>query len=159
MTLARQFGNPPATLPLLGRIAHSWVYRGEHVRAMALAQELLACAEREEDDAVLLEAHTIVGLTHFYMGKFVAAQPHLDAALALYDPVRHASLTYLYGQDAGVHVGLYRILNLTMLGYLEQARLQAKSTIALAEKIGHPFTLALPGAQFRWRPGSRLIST
>lgn len=142
MTLARQFGNPPATLPLLGRIAHAWVYRGEHVRAMALAQELLALAEREEDDAVLLEAHTIVGLIHFYMGEFVAAQPHLDAALALYDPVRHASLTYLYGQDAGVHVGLYRILNLTMLGYLDQARLQANSTIALAEQIAHPFTLA-----------------
>lgn len=142
MTLARQFGNPPATLPLLGRIAHSWVYRGEHVRAKSLAQELLALAEREEDEAVLLEAHTIVGLIHFYMGEFITAQPHLDAALALYDPVRHASLTYLYGQDAGVHVGLYRMLNLTMLGHLDQARLQAQSTIALAEKIDHPFTLA-----------------
>ncbi len=142
MTLARQFGNPPATLPLLGRTAHAWVYRGEHVRAMALAQELLALAKREEDDSLLLEAHTIVGLTHFYKGEFVAAQPHLDAALALYDPVRHASLTYLYGQDAGVHAGLYRVLNLTMLGFLDQARLQAKSTIALAEEISHPFTLA-----------------
>ena len=142
MTLARQFGNPPATLPLLGRIAHAWVYRGEHVRALALAQELLALAEREEDDAILLEAHTVVGLTHFYMGEFAAAQPHLDTAIALYNPAKHAPLTYVYGQDAGVHAGLYRMLNLTMLGYLDQAQQQARSTIDLAEEIGHPFTLA-----------------
>ena len=55
-----------------------------------------------------------------------------------YDPVRHASLTYLYGQDDGGHVGLYRMLNLAMLGDIDQAQRQAKSTIALAEEIDRP---------------------
>jgi tetratricopeptide (TPR) repeat protein len=142
LELARLFGNPPISHPLLGRIAHAWVYRGEHRRALGLAQELLELATTEEEDAGLLEAHTVVGLTHFYMGEFAAAQPHLELAVGLYDRERHAALTYVYGQDAGVHAGLYRMLNLTMLGYMDQGRAQAASTIALAEAVGHPFTLA-----------------
>lgn len=142
LELARLFGNPPAAQSLLGRIAHAWVYRGELSRALALGQELLALAAQEEDDALLLEAHTVVGLTHFYRGEFSPAQPHLDLATNLYDRSRHGALTYVYGQDAGVHVGLYRMLNLIALGYVDQGRAQAEATIALAEEIGHPFTLA-----------------
>jgi predicted ATPase/DNA-binding SARP family transcriptional activator len=140
--LARQFGSPPATHPLLGRIAHALVYRGEHRRALPLAQEMLALASATEDEATLLEAHTVVGLTHFYMGEFRIALPHLSLALRLYDPEAHASLTYLYGQDLGVHAGLYQMLSLTMLGYVDQGRQQAQETIALAERVGHPFTRA-----------------
>ncbi len=142
LELVRLFGSPPSTHPLLGRIAHTWVYHGEHRRGLTLAQDLLALASAEEDDAVLLEAHTVVGLTYFYLGEFAAAQPHLEWALGLYDRGRHSALTYLYGQDAGVHVGLYQMLNLTMLGYIEEARAQTDATLALAQEIGHPFTLA-----------------
>ncbi len=142
LELAHLLGNPPSSHPLLGRIAHAWAYRGEHRRALALAQELLALAITEEDDAGLLEAHTVIGLAHFYLGDFVAAQPHLEIAAGLYDRTQHAVLTYVYGQDTGVHVGLYRMLNLTMLGYVDQGRAQAAATIALAKEIGHPFTSA-----------------
>lgn len=51
------------------------------------------------------------------------------------------------------------MLNLTMLGYLDQARQQARSTISLAEEIGHPLRLPSPGALFPWLPARHLTST
>ncbi|GAB4122908.1 MAG: hypothetical protein Fur005_45070 [Roseiflexaceae bacterium] len=148
--LARQFGNPTTILPLLARIAHAYVYRGEHRRALTLAEELLSRAHAEEDPDILLEAYTVVGLAHFYRGEFVQSLPYIESALAIYQPGQHRQLFRIYGQDPGVHAGLYRMLVLLMLGDVVQAYAQMEATIELAEQSQHPFTMAFAWSFVSW---------
>jgi hypothetical protein len=80
--------------------------RGEQQRARELGEELLSLAQRIQDPDLLLEAHHALWAILFYGGELVAAQPHLDQGLRLYDPQRHRLHAARYtGHDPGVCSG------------------------------------------------------
>jgi hypothetical protein len=43
-----------------------------------------------------------VAFTLYYLGELVQAREHLERAIELYDPKRHHSQAFIYGQDPGV---------------------------------------------------------
>lgn len=140
LELGRQLDNPPEMVPLLGRAAHLRISLGEHAHALALAQETFELASRFEADDLLLEAYTVLGISHFYRGELEMATFNLTKALALYDYEQHFRLTYLYGQDPGVHAGLYAAVTLWQLGLPDQAYSLMENMLALADRTQHPHT-------------------
>jgi DNA-binding SARP family transcriptional activator/predicted ATPase len=142
LALGRALGHPPEFFPLLGRLAHLQVSRAQHRVAQATADELMRLAYNREEDDILLEAYTMQGICAFYQGNFVTAQTNLSQELALYDFEKHHELTYVYGTDPGVHVGLYLMHNQLLLGYPDRAQAQLDETLALAERTQHPHTIA-----------------
>lgn len=142
LALGRTLGHPPEFFSLLGRLAHLQVTRAEHRVAQTTADELMRLAYHREEDDILLEAYTMLGICAFFQGNFVTAQTNLRQALTLYDFEKHHELTYVYGVDPGVHVGLYLMHNQLVLGDRERALAQLTETLALAERTQHPHTIA-----------------
>jgi predicted ATPase len=104
---------------------------------------MLRLAEQQADSAGLVIAHRTIGTSVFWLGRFVEARAHLEQALALYDPGRHAQLAQIYNFDPRV-IGLdFLSLALYALGYPEQAQARSGQALAEAKQLSNLVTLAV----------------
>src|SRR5437762_942567 len=72
------------------------------------------------------------------------AREHADAGRLLYEPMKHASHRLVYGgHDPGVCAGYVGAQAEWLLGYPETALASITDSLALAERIAHPFTLSV----------------
>ena len=107
------------------------------------ARELLRSAEDRGDAAARVTGHRTVGAALCQLGRLAESRDHLEAALALYDPVRDRSSALVYAIDSRV-VGLsWLSLVLVVLGYPEQALAQNGEALAYARELAHPSTTAV----------------
>jgi predicted ATPase len=67
----------------------------------------------------------------------------MERALALYDPSRHRSHTYLFGQDVGVACKAFGAVALWLLGYPDQAAQKSREAVALAHELSQPSSQVL----------------
>jgi class 3 adenylate cyclase/predicted ATPase len=112
--------------------------------ARPLSERLLRMAEREGDDGLRLQAHHSGWSTCQYTGDPAKAREHADAGRLLYDPQKHVSHRLVYGgHDPGVCAGCVGGWIEWLLGYPEKAIASIAASLALAERIAHPFTLGL----------------
>ncbi|MCL4707276.1 AAA family ATPase [bacterium] len=117
--------------------------RADFEKALALAQECMRLAQKKQNAELLLTGHLTLGVTLASWGELARAQEHLTKALELYQPSEHRTDAFEYGEDPGVVCLSYLAAALWMLGYPEQALQRSNDALALAEKLAHPFTLAL----------------
>jgi len=116
--------------------------RGERRAPYELAERLLRRAQSVQEHGLLMQAHQVLGVTSFWMGKLLLAKEHHEAALSLYDPERHRPLAFRYGGiDVRVNCLLYAALTLWHLGYPDRALKHGKQALALAEAMSHPHSL------------------
>jgi predicted ATPase len=107
-------------------------------------QRVMALAERMGDHDCLIEAHHLCWSVFCHTGEFVAAQRHVEEGIARYQRERDHHLTYTYsGHDPCACSRGYGALILAQLGYAERAQSWADDALALAEALGHPFTMTL----------------
>jgi DNA-binding winged helix-turn-helix (wHTH) protein/predicted ATPase len=142
-TLCQELGDTPLLFPALwGLWLFSWG-RGNVVQAKAIADDLLARAERTDDVSLRLQAHHTLWLTDLCRGELPAAWDHAARGIALYDPDSHAGLASVYGNhDAGTCCRMMGAWTLGLLGFPERAVALSRDAIALAQRLGHPFNLA-----------------
>ncbi len=140
--LGEQIDETSQLFPILRGLYVFYLLRGEVRTAHELGERLLSIAQSVHDPAFLLEAHFAVGQTLVFRGEFVAARAHLDHGIALYDPVRHRSHAFLYGQDPGVFCRLLAAWNLGFLGYPDQALSTGQEALAVAQEVDHPLSRA-----------------
>jgi class 3 adenylate cyclase/predicted ATPase len=141
--LCAQIDDPAQLFPVL---FGQWLFhqlRAELAVTREVADEMLRLAQEHADSAGLVIAHRATGTSLFWLGRFGEARTHLEQALALYDPERHAELAYLYNFDPRV-IGLdFLSLTLFALGYPEQAQRRSEEALALAKQLSHLVTLAV----------------
>jgi len=140
--LCQQVGESPQFFPMLYGL---WLFhslRAEYKTARELGEQLETLAQRAQDSALLVEAHTARGNTLSFLGELLLAREHLEQAIALYNPQQHRSHAHIYGQDPGVHSLSYATLVLWLLGYPDQARKRSLEASALAQELSHPYGLA-----------------
>ena len=106
--LCQQVGETPQLFPVLWGLWWFYEVRAELQTARELGEQLLSLAQRQQDPALLLEAHRALGQTLFWLGELAPARAHLEQGIALYDPQQHRSLAFHYGQDPGVGCRIYR---------------------------------------------------
>ena len=142
---AEALGEPPEDpLLLFSALYGCWAanyvaFNGDPLREVAA--EFLALAEKQGTKAPLMIGHRLMGVSMFATGDTVQARPHLDRAIALYNPVEHRSLATTFRQDARVAALSFRSPNLWMLGYPETALADTKHALADAREIGQAATL------------------
>ncbi len=78
-----------------------------------------------------------------FMGRFARSRPHLEQALALYDPISHRSLVHQVGFHPQVVSQAFLGIVLFCLGYSNQALARSNLAIAEAWRLAHPHSLAL----------------
>ena len=88
-------------------------------------------AQSVQDPYLLSVAHLGLGATLYWLGELPSARPHLEQAIALYDPQKHprpASST----ADPRVDCLSYAAWTLWSLGYPDQALKRSHEALALA---------------------------
>jgi len=141
--LWEQLGSPSEFLKVPYGQSLYHVFRGEFDLALRVNEDLLHLSGQRNDSAGLVLGHLSSGRALMFAGKFAASRAHLEAVLALYDPVSHNSLvlhttTHPHGNSQAILA-----IDLFCLGFPDQALAQSKLAIAVARRLAHPQSLAV----------------
>jgi predicted ATPase len=115
-----------------------WLFhkvRSELARAQELAGDLLVSARRLDDPDLALQANQALGMTAFCRGQPTAALQHVEQAAALYDPERHRTHAFHFGQDPGVICKAYGAVVLWLLGYPDSAHQHSDDAIRMSREL------------------------
>ena len=100
--LCGAIGETPQLFPVLAGLWGFRFLRAELHTARELAEQLFRVARSAPDPALLVWAHTLLGLTLSMLGDAPAALRHLDEGIASYDPPARADRTQVGAQDPKV---------------------------------------------------------
>jgi class 3 adenylate cyclase/tetratricopeptide (TPR) repeat protein len=148
--LCQQVGETSQLFRVLRGLCSFYGQRAELQAAREVGEQLLSVAQREQDPALLVEAHRALGQVLGNLGEFRPAQAHLDEVIGLYDPQRYRSHAFLYGADPGVTGLSNAAWTLWHLGYPDQALRRIHEGLSLAQALAHPFSLAYALAYAVW---------
>jgi class 3 adenylate cyclase/predicted ATPase len=139
--LCLQVGEPLQVAQVLYGLWGFYGVRGNLKASLALGEQFLTVAHRQQDSTLSLAAHAVVGSILPWLGEFARAQAHLDQAFAFYDSEQHCDLAYHMGQDPGLMALGYAAETLWCRGYPDQALARVRHTLSLAQAQAHPLTL------------------
>jgi predicted ATPase len=111
--------------------------------ALRLDEDFLHISRQNNDSGGLVLGHNSSGRHLGFAGKFLPSRRHLEAGLALYDPVCHRSLVHQAGFHPHIDLGGHLGAVLFCLGYPDHALVRVNATIAEARGLAHLPTLAL----------------
>jgi hypothetical protein len=117
---------------------------GKILDCRRLSNRLQQLTADGHNDELLLQAHHSAWTTCLYAGMPAESREHSEAGRRIYDPERHRLHRELYGgHDPGVCASHIGAQVRWLLGYPEKGIALGQKALALAEKIAHPFSLAL----------------
>ena len=140
--LCQQLGEIPQLFPVMYRLSGYYLLRGEFEKALEIGEQMLGLARTAQNPDFALEVHSSMASTLYYLGELVTAREHLRTAVRLYDPKKHQSHAFIYGQDPAIAGLSFDARLLGYLGYLEQAATKIEHALKLAQNLAHPFSLA-----------------
>ncbi len=120
----------------------TYITRAMYADAQAVGQQVLELAERTQEDGMRLAAHQAIATARMMRGDLQTARHHFEASRALYDPVRHAALTFILGHDAAGYCDAFLGWVHALLGNLEEARQHARRALEHCQRLGEPGTQA-----------------
>jgi len=124
--LCQQVGDTPQLFSALHGLCTFYYQRAALPTTQALAEQLLAHAQRLQDPAWLMQAHEGLGHIVFHCGAFAAARAHLEQTMAFHAPRLPHSRVY----------GLARLAwALWFLGYPDQAVGRLEAALVLARIV------------------------
>jgi class 3 adenylate cyclase/predicted ATPase len=139
--LCLQVGEPLQVAQVLFGLFVFYATRGNHTAALALGEQFLPVAHRQQDATLSLVAHAVVGDTLCWRGEFASALVHFDQTFAFYDPKHHRDLVSYMGQDLGLATLGFSAHALWCQGYSDQALERVRQVLSLAQTLAHPFSL------------------
>jgi len=139
--LAQHMGDPPQLWPARSALFQYYLVRAEHQTALEIAQQVADAGDRAGEAGAFPFPRGSLGVSCLYLGNLEAARAHLEATVARYDPEKHRSSAFVYGQDLGVLYLSYLAWALWLLGHVDQALERSQAAVDLAEALDHPFTL------------------
>ena len=139
--LCLQVGEPLQVAQVLFGLVSFNAVRGNHTAALALEEQFLTVAHRQQDSTLSLVVHALLGGTLLWLGEFTPAQAHLDQVGAFYDPEHHCDLAYYMGQDPGLLALGFAAQTLWCRGYPDQALERVRDALSVAQALAHPFSL------------------
>jgi predicted ATPase len=137
--LCEQLGRPVSS-PILRALAIAHIQHTEFEKALVIGNELLARAEQEQDNILLVEGHYILGVTLQWQGAFIKACLHLTQAIDRYNPAFSGTHIALYSQDPKAICLIRKAWALACLGYFGEARKASQDAQAYALELAHPLT-------------------
>ena len=141
--LCHQVGDSLQLAQVLWGLVAFCIVRAQYQTAQVLGEQLLTLTQRHQDTVLKLAGHFALGMPLYCLGEFVSAREHLEQGVAFYDESQHETHTLLFGIDLGVFCRSWLAHVLWHLGYPDQALDACREAIMLAEKLAHPFSLAL----------------
>ena len=137
VALARQLDEHAQLIPALNGLYSYHMVRGQCDAAERPARELLRVAHECGDAVYEMIGHRAVGAVAFHVGDPVSAHEHLQRAITLYEPGRHASLAVKLGIDHKVAASNFLSLSLFVLGEADAALDCQHAALAHAHALDH----------------------
>ncbi len=139
--LCRLIGNTPKYFAVISGLNVYYILRAKLQTATQLARQAMQLAEMSNESALLVEAYRMMAGSTFWSGDLAESRYYMDKCYEVYEPEAHRQNILTYGQDPAVCVlangGWLRWFQ----GYPDQAVAVTDSSIALAEKVDHMFSL------------------
>jgi predicted ATPase/class 3 adenylate cyclase len=142
LALARDAGELPRQFPVLRSLATFHLYRGEFDKSASVGRELLELAGQEDDPALQVDGHLVLGSSLAFRGEIAAGLKELERGIALFDPERQQPGPLRLGPSSGVSSYTTTALLLWLLGLPERSAKRAAKAVDVARRLNHPFTLA-----------------
>lgn len=139
LKLARSLEHRASYLPIMHGLWVQTLVAGRLTESLARAEELLATANAEDDDDLLIAGYRAGMTSSFWLGDLVSAREHGDRIREMYDPDRYEHIVKLTNSDPLTADGIYRCQYLWMLGYPEQAITVCRENHLHAKRREHPF--------------------
>ncbi len=117
-----------------------WIFhlvRGQLATAGVLAEELLSLAHLHPHQDLQVRAHSSMGWTSFFLGRFDEAKTYLRTTISLHD-----SHKMPFTQEGGISARTILARTLWILGEVDQVEALGQEAVGMARELGHPFTLA-----------------
>ena len=141
--LAQAVGDGPELFKAVWGLWLDEVVRQRFDGAGIRAEELIALSGRLNDEDLRLEAIHCRWSTASFRGEAGLALEFASEGVAHYVAERHHQLAHDYGgHDPGVCAHAVRAMSYGVMGLPEQVREAAEQSIALAERLHHPNSLA-----------------
>jgi class 3 adenylate cyclase/tetratricopeptide (TPR) repeat protein len=139
--LCAQIAESPQLIPVLYGLWSNRLFSGQLEPALELATELLALAQRQSDDGLLLQGHHVNWTTYYYLAELSSSLHHAKIGIGLYDFDKHRHHAFVYGgHDPGVCCRGWAAESLWFLGYPDQALAMARDAVSLGRRLAHPFS-------------------
>jgi len=142
LKLCQEHGDSVQLFSALSGLWGLYLTRPRLPRARDLAEQALTLAQRMADQALLQQAHLMLGASLFYLGEFSSAREYLQEAVALYQPPRGRSWVLGLGADPGARCLAWAAWTLWILGYPARALARMEEALSVAEQMSHAFTRA-----------------
>jgi class 3 adenylate cyclase/predicted ATPase len=141
-TLCLQLGNIPEYFQaLFGLWGHSWM-SGKNDEALHMADEFLSRSRALSDPVPLMVAYRVMGSTLLTIGEFRSSANHFEEAIRLSLSKGKQPLYNLYMVEPQAASLLLLSWDLWFLGYPDQSLSRVSEALALAQDLGHPYTVA-----------------
>lgn len=125
---------------LFGLWGHAWM-SGKNDDALHMADEFMARARALSETVPLMVAHRIMGSTLLTVGDFRSSAGHFENTIRLSSQGKQP-LYNLYMVEPQAASLLLLSWDLWFLGYPERSLARVTEALALAHKLGHPYTIA-----------------
>ena len=135
----------PQLFPVFRSLASYYLAQFEFEKGARIGREILHLAERQQDTAMLVEGHLVLGVCVSTLEGLPVALEHLDEAIALLRAGPAGSRPFRLGNDAGATCFTTSAFFLWMLGYPDKAVARAEEAMTLATQLQHPYSLAYVG--------------
>ena len=142
LKIASAAGGLPHQVPVLRSLASFHLQAGHMDKVASIGKEILAIADAEGDDGMRVEGLVILGAPTAFMGDLAGGIAQFDRAIGLFDPDRRGRASLRVGPNPIVVAHSVGALCLWMSGYPDTAQRRAAASVALAERLGHPYSLA-----------------
>src|SRR6478672_11420993 len=141
-TLCLRLGNIPEYFQaLFGLWGNRWM-GGRNDEALPMAEEFLSRSRALSDPVLLMVAHRVMGSTLLTVGDFQSSANHFEETIRLSPNKGKQSLYNLYMVEPKAASLLLLSWDLWFLGYPDQSLSRVSEALALAQELGHPYTVA-----------------
>ena len=127
---------------VLRGLANLYLLRAEFGQGIDLGRRILALAEQEDDPAMRINGHLVLGSTLAFTGDLAAGTRHLEIAISEFGPDPGRSRGHLTGNDPRVACLTTSGFMLWLGGRPDAAVARMDRAIELSAALAHPFTSA-----------------
>jgi class 3 adenylate cyclase/predicted ATPase len=138
--LCQLVGDTEDIYPVLFGVYLLDLVRAKYQESIDVANELLEQAQHAEDAGARSAGHMALGVSLVQAGQPSLACQHFEQSLVMYDPDQHLPLAFRYGLEIGATANAYWAWSLWLRGYPDQALERSRQTLALLERVKHPYT-------------------
>jgi predicted ATPase len=139
--LCQKLEESPDLFSVVHALWRFYLVRPDLRTARDRAEECLKIAQKFGDPEMLLEAHMALGAAFLWLGDMVSAGEQVEQGIDIYDPQKHASHTFIYGQDPGVFCLSYNAWLLWFFGCSDKASQRVQQALDIAQALSHPYSL------------------